>query len=164
MIFIAVGTQKFQLNRLLKSVDLLVRDGKITETVVAQRGHSDYIPQYYDSIDFMTKNMFAEYIRECDTLITHSGVSTIVSGLLMKKQIIVYPRLAALGEHVDDHQLEIAQAFAERNYVLLCGQNDNLEDVLKECKNHQFNIYQSQRDRMLTLIDQYIIAWDKKED
>lgn len=161
MIFIAVGTQKFQLNRLLKSVDLLVQDGKITETVVAQRGHSDYIPQHYDSVDFMTTSEFEECIKECDILITHSGVSTIVSGLLMKKPIIVYPRSAALGEHVDDHQLEIAQSFVEQNYVMLCGPNDDLGATLENCRNHKFNAYQSQRDRMLKLINQYIIAWDK---
>ena len=42
LIFVVLGTQKFQCNRLLKQIDRLVED-----PVFAQKGHSDYIPQYY---------------------------------------------------------------------------------------------------------------------
>ena len=47
MIFITLGSQKFQFNRLLIEVDKLIVDGKITEEVFAQIGYSDYKPQNY---------------------------------------------------------------------------------------------------------------------
>jgi UDP-N-acetylglucosamine transferase subunit ALG13 len=52
MIFVAVGTQKFQLNRLLKEIDDLISQGKLQDEVFAQTGHSDYIPKtktFYES-------------------------------------------------------------------------------------------------------------------
>lgn len=42
MIFITLGSQKFQFNRLLKALDDLVEEGAIQEEVFAQIGYSDY--------------------------------------------------------------------------------------------------------------------------
>ena len=47
MIFITLGSQKFQFNRLLKAIDKLIADGKITDEVFAQIGYSDYIPVHF---------------------------------------------------------------------------------------------------------------------
>ena len=42
MIFITLGSQKFQFDRLLKEVDRLIADGVIQEKVFAQIGASEY--------------------------------------------------------------------------------------------------------------------------
>ena len=47
MIFVTLGSQKFQFNRLLIEIDKLVDEGKITEEVFAQIGYSDYKPKNY---------------------------------------------------------------------------------------------------------------------
>ena len=47
-IFITLGSQKFQFNRLLKAVDELCEKGTIdAEDVFAQIGYSDYIPKNF---------------------------------------------------------------------------------------------------------------------
>ena len=53
MIFITLGSQKFQFNRLLKAVDKLVANGTITDNVVAQIGYSDYKPQNFGYENFL---------------------------------------------------------------------------------------------------------------
>ncbi len=156
MIFVVVGTQKFALNRLLREVDVLIEKGIITQEVFAQTGHSDYTPRNYDYIDFMPKDRFDMCIKQSDLLITHCGVGTIISGLQHRKPIIVYPRLSHLHEHIDDHQLEIAKSFSELNYVLVCGEGDKLENVIEKSKKHQFNIYNSQQEHMLDVIEGYL--------
>lgn len=93
LIFVVLGTQKFQCNRLLKQIDRLVEEQKITDPVFAQKGHSDYIPQYYPSVDFLNKEDFEQKMEECSLLITHSGVGTILSGIRHGKPVIVFPRL-----------------------------------------------------------------------
>ena len=80
MIFIAVGTQKFQFNRLLQIVDHLVEKKVITEEVIAQTGNCDYKPVNYSFTKFMNKEEFEKSISECHLLITHSGVGTIITG------------------------------------------------------------------------------------
>ncbi len=156
MIFVAVGTQKFPLNRLLRHIDEMINKGIINEDVFAQTGHSDYQPMHYLFKPFLSKEEFEDKITECDILITHSGVGTIMSGIKNEKKIIVYPRLSKYGEHVDDHQLEIAKSFAEKNFVLICGENEDLENVLYQTREHIFSAYESKRDRVVNEIRGFI--------
>lgn len=156
MIFVVLGTQKFQLNRLLKKIDILIEKGMIKEKVFAQIGMSDYIPVYYDYQEFLTKERFDQMMESCDILITHSGVGSIISGLKYRKRVIVFPRLMKYGEHVDDHQTEIADTFSKMNYVLACNERDDLGSVLEECRVHQFDEYISQRKKMLHIVKDYL--------
>lgn len=156
MIFVAVGTQKFQLNRLLRQLDELIEAGRINEPVFAQTGHSDYQPVHYEHTDFLNKEAFDEYISKCDVLITHSGVGTIIAGLKRKKPVIVYPRLAKYQEHVDDHQLQIAESFSEQNLVLLYEENSSLEQLIEEARTHSFAVYHSQRTNVVSTVRSYL--------
>ena len=73
MIFVTLGTQKFQLNRLLKQLDKYIEQGQITDKVIAQIGYSDYLPKRYEYIDFLNKTEFDEMIEAADIVIAHSG-------------------------------------------------------------------------------------------
>lgn len=156
MIFVAVGTQKFPMNRLLRQIDELIASGDIQEEVFAQTGHSDYQPVHYSRKDFLTKEEFDETVRNCDLLITHSGVGTIISGVTRGKPVIVYPRLSKFGEHVDDHQLEIAQSFSEQNLVLLCAEGESLAKKIAEARNTEFAVYRSQRTAVLHTVREFL--------
>ena len=156
MIFVAVGTQKFQLDRLLRQIDDLVASGAIDEPVFAQIGHSTYRPAHYDFKEFLSVEEYNQKIAQCNLLVTHSGVGTIMSGLNGGKPVVVFPRLAEFGEHVDDHQMEIAKSFEELNYVALCGKNDSLRSVIECARKHVFSEYQSQRQNMLAAIREFL--------
>ena len=156
MIFVAVGTQKFAFDRLLKLVDELIEKETIQESVVAQVGYSDYRPNNYEYKRFMSKDEFEDNIKRCAVLITHSGVATIITGLKYEKKIIVVPRLAKFGEHVDDHQVQIAQSFLSQNLVMVCDENDDLSLLINEAKKHHFSKYKSQRKLMIKTIQDYL--------
>ena len=74
MIFVALGTQKFQFNRLLQMIDQLLDEGKIKETVFAQIGNSDYRPKNYKYASFLDKNEFEDRIRNSNLLITQQSL------------------------------------------------------------------------------------------
>ena len=156
MIFVVVGTQKFQLNRLLKEIDSQIEKGIIKEEVFAQIGNSDYKPKYYKFKKFIDKDEFEKIMEECTILITHSGVGTIISGLNHNKPVIIYPRLKKYNEHVDDHQTEIAKSFSEMNYVLLCNENDDLSSLLEEALKHKFEKYSSKRVDTIKAINEFL--------
>lgn len=156
MIFVVLGTQKFQCNRLLKKIDELIENKTITEDVFAQKGHSDYVPEHYTAVDFLQKEEFESKIEECSLLITHSGVGTILSGVYHHKPVIVFPRLKKYNEHVDDHQLDIAKAFQKKNLVLMCGEDDNMEEIINKSRVTTFGTYVSQRENMIGIIRNYI--------
>lgn len=156
MIFVVVGTQKFQLNRLLKEIDTEIEKGIIKEEVFAQIGNSDYTPKHYKFKKFINKDEFEKIMEECTILITHSGVGTIISGLNHNKPVIIYPRLKKYNEHVDDHQTEIAKSFSEMNYVLLCNENDDLSSLLEEALKHKFEKYSSKRVDTIKAINEFL--------
>lgn len=152
MIFVTLGTQKFQLNRLLVKLDELCEAGMIKDVIYAQKGYSDYTPKNYDYTDFMNRDEFEDRIKESSLVITHSGVGSILSAMQEKKPVIVFPRLGKFKEHVDDHQCEIAEAFSKKNYVLLCGEEDDLCEVIQEAGKHNFNRYVSSTEKVVEIV------------
>lgn len=156
MIFVILGTQKFQLNRLLMQIDACVKDGLIEEEVIAQIGNSCYEPKNFSYFRFLGKSEFDSYIQRARIVITHSGVGSILSALHAKKPTIVFPRLEKYKEHVDNHQLQIAETFAKKRYVLCCKEKDDLVQKIEQCSTFQFQEYISQTENIVEIINNYL--------
>ncbi len=111
MIFLTVGTQ-FPFDRLVRVVDEWAgRTGRTD--VVAQTGPARYTPRHLQHQSFITPAEFARYSLEAELIVSHAGMGTILSALSKGKPILVMPRLAAFGEHRNDHQLATAKRFRE---------------------------------------------------
>ncbi|MDD3052634.1 MAG: glycosyltransferase [Candidatus Cloacimonetes bacterium] len=156
MIFVALGTQKFQLNRLLIEIDELIETGGITQEVIAQIGVSDYIPKHYQYYRYIDKKQFDDFISQATVVITHSGVGSIISALKAKKPVVIYPRLHKYHEHVDDHQLDIAKAFEKKKYVICRYDDVPLSQVMKRCRQYPFADYVSNTNRMVGIINDFL--------
>lgn len=156
MIFVSVGTQKFPLDRLFKEVDSIIEQGLIDEPVFAQIGTSNYIPQHYEYTDYMNPEEFEKKVNESDLIITHSGVGTIVDAIKKRKHVVVYPRLSKYGEHVDDHQLEIAQSFEDAGLVVCCGENDSLSDKIELARKKKRKAFVSCKEKHIRTIRNFI--------
>lgn len=57
-------------------------------------------------------------IREADVLVAHAGVGTALAALEVGKCPVLVPRRLAEGEHVDDHQIQIARELGRRGLAL----------------------------------------------
>ena len=156
MVFITLGSQKFQFNRLLKAVDELIENGVLTDGVFAQTGYSDYQPRNYKFKQFLDREEFAKYEAEAEIVITHGGTGAIIGAVKKGKKVIAVPRLSKYGEHVDDHQLQIIEQFKNQN--LICGLDDcnQLSDGLVYVKNHEFSTYSSNTSTIIASIEKYI--------
>jgi UDP-N-acetylglucosamine transferase subunit ALG13 len=53
-------------------------------------------------------------MREADVVVTHAGSGTVRDALVLGHRPVVVPRRAKLGEHVNDHQLELVAALEGR--------------------------------------------------
>ena len=156
MTFVTLGTQKFQLNRLLRLLDECVGNGTIRDEIIAQTGASDYEPQHFRCYPFLKSDEFEAHIADADVVVTHGGVGSIMKAFQKEKPVVIFPRLAKYHEHVDDHQLEIAHLFAEKGYALLCNETDNLPQLLEESRVHLFNKYISQTDTIVNFIEDFL--------
>ncbi|MBH1939367.1 beta(1,3)galactosyltransferase EpsH [Mobilitalea sibirica] len=155
MIFVTLGSQKFQFNRLLIAIDKLVQNNLITDKVFAQIGFSDYIPKNFEFTQFLNRDKFIETLNNCNIVITHGGTGTIITAVKLGKKVIGVPRLVKYSEHVDDHQIQIIDQFD--NMGLICGCIDcDLESKLSSLASRNFKLYQSNTFTIIKAIDSFI--------
>lgn len=158
MIFITLGTQKFQFNRLLEYIDNEIKKNNITEKVFAQIGNSTYVPRNYEYKKFLDKEEFEDILCSADIVITHAGVGTILSSVRHEKKTVVVPRLKKYGEHVDNHQLQIAETFSEKNFVITNGEDiHNLLENVEKARNKSFDKYYSSNQKIQNIIETFVM-------
>lgn len=156
MIFITLGSQKFQFNRLLRAVDELIYDGVITEEVYAQIGYSDYKPFRFKYSQFLDHQEYADMEAKADIVITHGGTGAIIGAVKKGKKVIAVPRLAKYGEHVDDHQLQLLKMFDDAGIIMVCYDLKDLGEVYSKIHTATLNPYVSNQERILESIDGYL--------
>lgn len=156
MIFVTLGSQKFQFNRLLKAIDEQIENGNIDEEVFAQTGASDYKPLHYSYKDFLSRDEFAEKMSEADTVITHGGTGAIIGAVKKGKKVVAVPRLAEYGEHVDDHQLQLVGQFRDLDLICECDDTAQLGEALKTVRNTEYKSYESNTATIVNDIEKYL--------
>ncbi|MEK3797947.1 PssE/Cps14G family polysaccharide biosynthesis glycosyltransferase [Peribacillus sp. FSL H8-0477] len=154
MIFITVGSQKFQFDRLLKEVDRLIETGKMNGSeIVAQTGYCQYEPKHFQFEQFMSKDDFLTHINNSEIVITHGGTGSIINSVKLGKKVIGVPRQEAFGEHVDNHQFEIIEEFENTKLIYAVYEIADLEDALAKVVNMTFRTYQSNTNHIIELLE-----------
>ena len=156
MIFVTLGSQKFQFNRLLKEIDELIEKGIIVEDVFAQIGYSDYVPKHYTYKDFLSREEFKEHEGKANIVITHGGTGAIIGAVKKDKKVIAVPRLAKYGEHVDDHQLQLIEQFDGMGLIEACFDINKLGKIYNDCKNKNYKAYVSNTNTIIDDIEKVL--------
>lgn len=151
MIFITLGSQKFQFNRLLKAVDKL----KTNDEIFAQIGYSDYKPQNYKYKEFLDRDEFSNMMSKTDIVITHGGTGAIINAIKKGKKVIAVPRLKKYGEHVDDHQIQLIRQFCELHLIYACEDMD-LQKALETVKKTAYKAYKSNTQLIINSLEDFI--------
>lgn len=156
MIFVTLGTQDKPFNRLLEAVQKQIDNKKIKGKVIVQAGCTKFESKDMEIFDLIPMEDFEKNISECDILITHGGVGSIVDALKRGKVVIAAARLEKYGEHVNDHQLQIIKNFSEAGYIIALNDFDKLDEALKSAKKFKPNKYKSNTDNMIKLVEKLI--------
>lgn len=127
MIFCTIGTQA-PFDRFIKIVDEIAAD--LDEEVVAQVYKSEYIAKNIRTVDFLAPDKFNELFSSARMVVAHAGMGTIISAMKQRKPIIIFPRIAKLGEHRNEHQLATAQKMKELGYVYVANDAEELKALL----------------------------------
>lgn len=156
MIFVTLGSQKFQFNRLLEAIDRQIESGGITDPVFAQTGWSDYQPAHYASAPFLDRKEVDAWVSKSDVVIAHGGTGAIIGALKKGKKVIAVPRLAKYGEHVDDHQEQITGQFLGLNMILRCEDCGELSQMIAQAKAQTFRPYVSHTQAVLDSLEEFL--------
>lgn len=146
------------MDRLVEAIDETARKMPEEEFFI-QLGNSNYIPKYMKYERLIKKDEFYKAIEKCDVLVTHSGVGSIMNGLQLGKKVLVVPRLAKYNEHVDDHQVEIAEAFEQNRYAMYCKDLANIEAYIDKIREFEFNTYETPECNIENIIIDKMNQW-----
>ena len=107
MILVSVGTHHQPFDRLVSACAALAASG---EEVVVQRGVSRLSPAGCTVVDQVRPDVLETWMRTARVVILHAGSSSFLQARALGRVPIVVPRRARYGEHVDDHQVELARS------------------------------------------------------
>ena len=156
MILVTLGTQDKQFVRILKAIDKSINSGTIKDKVIVQAGHTKYKSKNMEILALIPMDRFEKLISECDFLITHGGIGSIVTGLKNNKKVIGVARLYKYREHENDHQLQIIDKFVKDGFILEYKENDNLDDILKQLKSFKPKKFKNDNKQIKKIIKDYI--------
>lgn len=156
MILVTLGTQDKPFPRLLKEVEKQIKKGNIKDEVIVQAGSTKFKSKYMKIFDLIELDKFDALIKECDLLITHGGVGTIVGALKQQKKIIAVARLKKYGEHTNDHQIQLVTNFAKENYILGLVEFESLDETLEKVKTFKPKKCPKRSQNMIKIIEKFI--------
>jgi UDP-N-acetylglucosamine transferase subunit ALG13 len=125
MILVTVGTEKFPFNRLMRWLELLIQQGLLEdEEVVVQYGTCTELPGGARVYRLLKEHDFQDLVRRARLVIAHCGEGTVLLLDGMETPFLLVPRSQRYQEHVDDHQVELAQALAPMGVPIGWGLGD----------------------------------------
>jgi UDP-N-acetylglucosamine--N-acetylmuramyl-(pentapeptide) pyrophosphoryl-undecaprenol N-acetylglucosamine transferase len=116
--FVAVGTHAVAFQRLLEAVGKAADSGALPLPIRAQVGDSGWSHPSVETSDWIPREELERRIFESEVVVCHAGAGIISSALSAGRRPIVVPRRVDLGEHVDDHQLQLARKLGEWGLVV----------------------------------------------
>ena len=127
MILVTVGTEKYPFNRLMEWLDNLITLGCLNpeqEEIVIQYGSCTIVPKGVKNHAILPETDFLGLIEKARIIIAHCGEGTIDLLDSLQKPFILVPRQGEKQEHVDDHQLELAQELEKQSINIAYSQKD----------------------------------------
>jgi UDP-N-acetylglucosamine--N-acetylmuramyl-(pentapeptide) pyrophosphoryl-undecaprenol N-acetylglucosamine transferase len=114
-VVVTLGTIPFDFRRLAERVAAILPAGC---DVTWQVGVTNVADLGIDACVSLSPGQLQKYMRDADVVIAHAGIGSALAALEAGKCPILVPRTARQGEHVDDHQHQIAAALSARGLAL----------------------------------------------
>lgn len=133
MIFVVTGTQ-LPFDRLIRMLDEIAP--QLDEDIVAQVNGSGYLPRHINTIDLLPPDEFDRLFSSARLIVAHAGIGTIITAMQQQKPVIIFPRIATLGEHRNEHQLATAEKMKEAGWVYVANTKEELSALLQRPDLH----------------------------
>lgn len=112
---VTVGTMPYAFRRFVEAVARALPEG--AEVVLAQLGPAAGAGGLSGRVD-VSLDELRHCLRQADVVICHGGVGSALEALEAGRCPVLIPRLRAHGEHIDDHQSQVAAELERRGLAL----------------------------------------------
>lgn len=133
LLFATVGAT-LPFDRLVETVAELKAAGEIPERVVIQTGIGGKQPSGVEVFETLPFDEMIAFQREADIVVCHGGSGSLITALREGCRVVAMPRLFSLGEHYDNHQEEITDAFRTRGLIRTARSKEELLEALQDVR------------------------------
>lgn len=140
-IVVQVGTLDFPFDRLIAAVQEHVPDGTDITWQLGPTPIPDGLPG--ESFDFLPAAELSARIRNATAVVSHAGCGSALMALRSGVRPILVPRSASFGEHIDEHQVELAEELAARGVATWAEPSDIDRDMLS--RDHRMSSRPTER-------------------
>ena len=124
---ISVGTQDlYPFDRLIAAAVPLLEGAD----VLWQTGLADVSGYGIEGRASVPHHELQEAVEEADVVIAHAGTGAAITAIEAGKVPILVPRLVARGEHIDDHQIQIARELDRRGLAIAASPDELTPELL----------------------------------
>ena len=116
-IFLTVGSM-LPFDRLVKALDNWAKYHK-EHSIFAQIGETSYRPKNFEYQQMITPSSFRKRCNECDLIISHVGMGTVLAAFEYNKPLIALPRRPELKEVTSNHQVASAKWLRNRPGIII---------------------------------------------
>ncbi len=155
LIFVCTGSRDYQFNRLIEELDRLVATGELREEIFAQIGNSSP-PKHFPYERFVDHEQFSQLQDRASLIISHAGTGALIGALRKGKQVIAVPRLARYGEHIDDHQTQIASVLQEAGYLRVVLNMAELTQIIDATRTSPPVEAWNKESRIVQLLEEFL--------
>jgi UDP-N-acetylglucosamine transferase subunit ALG13 len=116
LLFATVGAT-LPFDRLVKMVVDAKAKGAIPERIIIQTGSGGWQPEGFECYETLPFETIQSLLQKADIVVCHGGTGSLITALREGCRVIAVPRLFERGEHYDNHQAEISEAFVARGLI-----------------------------------------------
>ena len=190
MIFVSLGTQDKPFNRIidyilklkeeikeLEDIEIVFQIGqtklseeekskieKLNEKKVSEKINKEKIKNKEEKnitvFNMLKPEEMKKYIINSSIVITHAGVGTIMECIEHNKDIIVLPRKEENGEHVNNHQEEIAFEMEKNGLLYKVDTYEKMQEIvielIKNSNNKKEKKYISNNEKFNDMLIDYL--------
>jgi UDP-N-acetylglucosamine--N-acetylmuramyl-(pentapeptide) pyrophosphoryl-undecaprenol N-acetylglucosamine transferase len=127
-------------DRMSEAVVALYRAGAIEGNLIVQTGIGSAVApsgspgEALRIVETLPFAEMQEILKTADSVICHGGTGSFITALRQGCRVVAMPRLFERGEHYDNHQFEIATAFAARGLVEVATEVEELGPAIARAK------------------------------
>lgn len=124
---IAFGNLERRFERMTRAVLAVIADmpGPVDIQAGANADAFAGLPAGCEAFGVCDFEKFDSLVKQADVVISHGGTGTIMAAIKAGRRPAVFVRLSALGEHIDDHQVDWCRSLFEMDLAQeVTGQED----------------------------------------
>ena len=160
-VFVTTGTgTNFNFIRLLNILVDFCEEGILDGNSLVVQCTDNFHTNKFKYFKFFSNSEFLFYMDQADLIISHAGTGSVISGLNLRKKLILFPRLKQYNEHTDNHQLDICELFEKNGFVLVAKSKIELKIAIKETSSFVPKTFKSNKNnfnlKLINLIKEWI--------